>query len=385
MPANLRESSLIFRRADLAIKKIGEMFFPSYSRLFAQIRGQILLMKILIIGGTKFSGRHIVKAALDKDHEVTIFHRGNHPAGDLGDVEEILGDRIFDLEKLEDRRWDVAIDMCGYLPQWVESSAAALKDSIDKYVFISSISAYDTDVEPNYREDAKLARLDSEQEIEFADIDPKGDFGAADLGHLYGPVKVLCEREVLRAFPDNNLIIRPGLIVGEFDWTDRWTYWVMRVARGGEVFAPGNPESFVQFIDAKDLAEWIVYLTETYATGIYNAVNKPFELSFENMLEEIKTVTGSDANFTWASEEFMEQNKVAPWSDMPLHVPVSLESTRTANIDAALEKGLKIRPLQETIRETLDWRKTVGDKMKAGISSEREQDLLKKMAQQTGA
>ena len=335
-------------------------------------------MKILIIGGTKFSGRHIVRAALENKHEVTIFHRGSHPAGDLGDIQEILGDRIFDLDKLKDKSWDAVIDMCGYLPQWVESSAAALNGSVKKYVFISSISAYDEGVKPDYQENAKLAQLTPKQELRFANIDPKGDFGAADLGDMYGAMKVLCEEEVSKAFPDNNLIIRPGLIVGEFDWTDRWTYWVMRVADGGEVFAPGDPKAFVQFIDAKDLARWIVHLIEADETGNYNAVNPPFELTLERMLGAIKDVSESDAAFTWASEEFMEENDVAPWSDMPLHVPKSLEFIRTANVDNALVKGLKIRPLRETIRDTWDWRKTVDDEMKSGISEAIEKKLLAK-------
>ena len=343
------------------------------------------IMKILIIGGTKFSGRHLVKSALANNHEVTIFHRGNHSTDELGDVEEIIGDRIVDLDKLENQTWDVCIDMCGYMPQWVESSTNALKDSVKKYVFVSSISAYDKNVEPNYKEDAKLESLTVEQEKEFAKVDAKGDIGATDLGEMYGALKVLCEQETVKAFSENHLIIRPGLIVGELDWTDRWTYWVMRVAKGGEVFAPSKPDTHVQFIDAKDLMVWLVALIENDETGIYNAVNKPFELTFGTMLEEIKTVSGSDATFTWVSDEFMEANKVAPWSDMPLHVPDSLEFIRTANVDSALDKGLTIRPLSDTIRDTLNWRKTRDEDMRAGITEERETVLLKKWHEQNSA
>jgi 2'-hydroxyisoflavone reductase len=339
-------------------------------------------MKILIIGGTKFSGRHLVAAALENGHEVTIFHRGNHSADELGNVEEILGDRIFDLDKLANRTWDVVIDMCGYLPNWVEGSAEFLKDSVKKYVFISSVSVYDAVAEPNFDENAKLNKLDAEQEKRFAEIDAKGDFGAADLGDMYGALKVLCEEEVLKIFPEDHLIIRPGLIVGEFDFTDRFTYWVMRAAKGGEVLAPNNADAPVQFIDAKDLAEWIVKIIETGETGIYNAVNKPFELTFGKMLNEIKKTSGSDAEFTWVSEEFMDENDVAPWSDMPLHLPESLEFMRTANVDKALSKGLKIRSLCETVRETLNWRNRIDEPMKAGISIEREKELLGKWHEQ---
>ena len=334
-------------------------------------------MKILIIGGTKFVGRHLVRAALENDHEVTIFHRGNHPAGDLGDVEKILGDRNFDLDALANRKWDAVVDMCGYLPQWVESSAKALKDSVPKYVFISSISAYSDLSSPDFDESTALATLTPGQNERFAEIDPKGDFVAKDLGEMYGALKVLCEEEVLKTFPDNHLIIRPGLIVGEYDFTDRFTYWVMRAAKGGKVLAPGNPDAFVQFIDAKDLAEWIVHLIERDETGIYNAVNKPFELTFGRMLEEIKAVSESDAEFTWVSDKFLDENDVAPWSDMPLHLPESLANMETANVDAAYAKGLTSRNLKDTIRDTLNWRKTVDDEMKAGISAKLEKELLK--------
>lgn len=339
-------------------------------------------MKILIIGGTKFSGRHLVKAALENNHEVTIFHRGNHPAENHGKVEEILGDRNFDLDKLAGQTWNAVVDMCGYLPNWVENSTETLKDSVEKYVFISSVSVYDDSAKPNFDESAKLNYLTSEQKEKFNKLNPKGDFNAADLGDMYGALKVLCEEEVQKTFTENHLLIRPGLIVGEYDFTDRFTYWVMRVANGGEVFAPGNPDAPVQFIDAKDLAEWIVHLIETGETGIYNAVNKPFEITFGKLLEEIKNVSGSDAEFTWVSEEFMDENNVAPWSDMPLHLPESLEFMRTANVDKAFSKGLQIRPLHKTVREILDWRKTVDEPIKAGISVEREKELLRKWHEQ---
>jgi 2'-hydroxyisoflavone reductase len=272
--------------------------------------------------------------------------------------------------------------MCGYLPQWVESSTNALKNSIGKYVFISSISAYDESAKPNFNETAKLARLTPEQEHKFAKIDPNSDFNAADLGDMYGALTVLCEEEVQKTFPENNLIIRPGLIVGKYDWTDRFTYWVMRVERGGEVFSPNDPNAFVQFIDAKDLMEWLVKMIENDEKGIYNAVNKPFEITFGNLLETIKNVSESDAEFTWVSEEFMQENEVAPWSDMPLHLPESLQFMETANIDKALEKGLKFRALNETVSDTLNWRKTVDDELKAGISAEREKELLEKWHEQ---
>ncbi len=328
-------------------------------------------------------GRHIVKAALKNSHEVTVFHRGNHAAGDLGDVEEILGDRNFDLERFENRSWDVVIDMCGYLPQWVKTSAAALANSVENYVFISSVSAYGDFSKPDFNEDTSLARLTPEQVARFSKIDPTGDFVASDLGDLYGALKTLCEEEVLCAFPQNNLIIRPGFIVGQSDFTDRFTYWVMRVAKGGEVLAPGKPDSPVQFIDAKDLSEWIVKMIESGETGTYNAVNKPFALTFETMLNEIKTASASDARFTWVSEEFLKENDVSAGSDMPLYAPESYGHLETANVDKAISKGLLIRPLKETILDTLNWRRTVGEEMRAGLTHKREKALIKKWHEQS--
>ena len=159
----------------------------------------------------------------------------------------------------------------------------------------------------------------------------------------------------------------------------------MRVAKGGEVLAPGNPDALVQFIDAKDLTEWIVTMLENNESGTYNAVNKPFEITFKSLLETIKSVSGSDASFTWVSDEFLSENDVAPWSDMPLHIPESPEQPddlRTANIDKALEKGLKIRPISETITDILNWRSKLAHEMKAGISIERERALLQKWHEQ---
>lgn len=341
-------------------------------------------MKILIIGGTKFSGRHLVKAAVANEHEVTIFHRGNHPSGDLGDVEEIFGDRIFNLEKLKNRKFDVVVDMCGYLPQWVETSTEFLKDAVEKYVFISSISAYKDLSQKDFDEDTMLEKLSAEQEERFAKINPEGDFNAVDLGDMYGALKVLCEEEVTKVFPENKIIIRPGLIVGEYDFTDRFTYWVMRVASGGEVLAPGNPKEFVQFIDAKDLAKWIVALIENDETGIYNAVIKPLTITFGEMLDEIKMATDSDAEFTWVSDEFLQKNDVKPWSEMPLYLPDEIKNMLTANVDKALAKNLTFRPFDETIKDILNWRKTINDELKAGISAEREVELLEKWHKQNG-
>lgn len=339
-------------------------------------------MKVLILGGTKFLGRHLIDAALAKNHEVTIFHRGKHEAEKLENVEEIFGDRNSDLEKLENRTWDVVIDTCGYFPNSVNISVEALKNSVSKYVFISSISVVADFSKPDYDENAELAKLTPDQEKEFIETDQTKDFDAAKYGEMYGALKVLCEKEVLQRFPENHLIIRPGLIVGKFDFTDRFTYWVMRTARGGEVLTSGDPQSFVQFIDAKDLAEWTINLIEQDATGIFNATGKPFELTMKNLLDDIKKESGSDAEFTWVNGDFLEENKVAPWMEMPLYLPEAMKNLQTANVDKALEKGLKFRPLNEIIRDVLDWRETDESDLRAGISKAREKELLEKWHEQ---
>ena len=241
-------------------------------------------MKLLIIGGTRFIGRHLVTAALARDHEVTLFNRGNYSAEPA--VETIHGDRHNDgdLAKLRGRRWDVVVDTCGHLPRSVRAAAETLSDSIDRYVFISSQNAYASVSVPGVDETFPRATLTSEQLDQANAIDTSGQ---PSYGALYGGLKALSEQAAEEAMPNRVLIIRPGLIVGPHDYTDRFTYWVARVARGGEVLAPGRPERFVQFIDARDLAEWIVNMAEQKAAGIYNANRPPEELNDANCARRV--------------------------------------------------------------------------------------------------
>ncbi len=342
-------------------------------------------MKILIIGGTKFLGRHLVTAAQKRNHEITLFHRGRHSSEGIENVKEIFGDRNDDLDKLKNQNWDAVIDTCGYLPQTVKASVEQLKNSVGQYVFISSISAYADFSSSDYDENVPLAVLTEEQKVKANKIDAKGEITAVVLEDMYGALKALCEQEAQDVFSDKTLIVRSGLIVGSFDTTDRFTYWVMRVAKGGEVLAPGTPQRFVQFVDARDLSEWIIKMIEDKQSGIYNATGKPFELTMEKMLEEIKRVSGSDANFTWVDENFLKREKVGEWSEMPLYLAESVKEAQgflSANIGKALEKGLSFRPLCDTIQDTLAWRKTNSDRMKAGIDGERETELLRKWHEQ---
>src|SRR6185369_2567550 len=267
-------------------------------------------MKILIIGGTRFLGRHLVTAALARDHDVTLFNRGNYSTH--ADVETIEGDRHSELQKLKGRRWDAVVDTCGHLPRAVRGAAEALGDSIDRYVFVSSQNAYADVSVPDITEDYLLAGLTEAQLDQANAIDTTGQ---PSYGALYGPLKAACERAAEEVMPGRVLILRPGLIVGPYDYSDRFTYWVVRVASGGEVLAPGRPERSIQFIDARDLAEWTIKMIERSAAGAYNMHGRPNSLTMQGLLDECKNVSQSDARFVWASEEFLLEQQVAAWSE----------------------------------------------------------------------
>jgi nucleoside-diphosphate-sugar epimerase len=340
-------------------------------------------MKLLIIGGTRFLGRHLVTAALARDHEVTLFNRGNYSL--QADVETIDGDRHSELDKLKGRRWDAVVDTCGHLPHAVRSAAEALSDSVNRYVFVSSQNAYANVSVPDIAEDYPLATLTDEQLDQANAIDTKGQ---PSYGALYGGLKALCERAAEEVMPGRVLVLRPGLIVGPYDYSDRFTYWVVRVAAGGEVLAPGRPERFVQFIDGRDLADWTVKMIERDAAGAYNAHGRPNTLTMQGLLEECKTVSQSDAQFTWASEEFLLEQQVAAWSEMPLWLPEEasphLKGFMFISPRKAIGEGLTFRPLSDTIRDTLSWYQThqSNEPLKAGLNSDKERALLDKLRDQ---
>jgi 2'-hydroxyisoflavone reductase len=348
-------------------------------------------MKLLILGGTRFVGRHLVTAALARGHEITLFnrgkHRGKHPSAALTSVETIYGDRNSDLVKLQGRRWDAVVDTCGYLPRTVRASVETLSHSVDVYVFISSLSVCADVSVFGIDETAPLATLTSEQLDQANAIDSSGQVSAVTYGKMYGGLKALCEQAAEEVLPNRVLIIRPGLIVGAYDYTDRFTYWVQRVARGnevGEVLAPGRPDRYLQFIDVRDLAEWTVRMIERKETGIYNANSLPNNLTMERVLEECKMVSDSDVSFTWVSDNFLVQEKVAPWSEMPLWMPEEsephLQGFMFINCDKAVGSGLSFRPLNDTIKDTLTWHETnrLNEELKAGIDTDKEQRLLRK-------
>jgi 2'-hydroxyisoflavone reductase len=262
------------------------------------------------------------------------------------------------------------------LPKWVYDAAEILKGNVDRYIFISTISVYADGLKPGADESAPLAKYDGKDAMKET-----RDTVIASKFALYGPLKALSEKEVEKWFPGKSLIIRPGLIVGPGDETDRFTYWPVRIERGGEVLAPGNQSDPVQFIDARDLAEWTIRMAEEGATGIYNATGPAARLTIKGMLDGIKTGLGSNATFTWAPANFLEKEKVAPWSDMPVWVPPAEEGGMSdVSIKHALEHGLTFRPLAETTRDTLTWFKSLPkerqEKLHAGLTKERGAEVL---------
>ncbi|MDQ6938815.1 MAG: NAD-dependent epimerase/dehydratase family protein [Verrucomicrobiota bacterium] len=334
-------------------------------------------MNILILGGTGFTGPFQVKYALSRGHKVTVFNRGKSHPGELPEgVEQLVGDRSGQLDALKNRKWDVVIDNPTSVPVWVRDAAEILKGNVDRYVFISTISVYADNTKPN-DEAGALAKYEGPNAMK----ETRESIVASEF-KLYGPLKALSEQEAEKWFPKKTLIIRPGLIVGPNDQTDRFTYWPVRIERGGEVLAPGDPKDPVQFIDARDLAEWTIRMVEKGAVGIYNATGPAKELGVGDMLGGIKTVLKSNATFTWADAGFLEAQKVSPWSDMPVWVPSRGEEgglSRTS-IQKALAEGLTFRPLDVTARDTLAWFKTQPTerqaKLKAGLTPEREKEVL---------
>jgi 2'-hydroxyisoflavone reductase len=260
-----------------------------------------------------------------------------------------------------------------------------LSHSVNVYVFISSISVYPDVSSFGVDETAPVATLTSEQLNKANEIDSSGQTSAVTYGEMYGGLKALCEQAAEEVLPNRVLIIRPGLIVGSYDYTDRFTYWVVRVARGDEILAPGRPDRYVQFIDVRDLAEWIVSMIERRETGVYNANSLPNTLTMKRVLEECKVASDSDASFTWVSENFLRQEKVTPWSEMPLWMTEEaaphLKGFMFINCDKAVGAGLSLRPLDDTIKDTLTWYETtrLNEELKACIDRDKEQRLLSKL------
>src|SRR6266567_2986901 len=342
------------------------------TKLFAQ--KSVKPLRILILGGTGFTGPYQVRYAISRGHKVTTFNRGKtHPGESPNEVEQLIGDRNGKLDALKDRRWDVVIDNPTTLPAWVRDAAQILKGNVERYVFTSTISVY-ADTSKGVDENAPLAKYEGPDAYKETLEAMK-----ASGYKTYGPLKALSEKEAEKWFPGKTLIIRPGLIVGPRDETDRFTYWPVRIDRGGEVLAPGTPTDPVQFIDARDLAKWTIRMVESRGTEVYNATGPAKTLVIGDMLGGIKTALSSNANFTWVTAEFLKQQNVQAWSDMPVWAGDETELART-NISRALAKGLTFRPLAETARDTLAWFKSQPQDrqshLRAGLTPEREAEVL---------
>lgn len=324
-------------------------------------------MRVLILGGTKFLGRHLAAAALEQGHTVTLFNRGNQSEGLFPEAEHLRGDRDGNLVALHGRRWDVAIDTSGYVPRVVGASARLLADAVDHYSFVSSISVYSGW--------PAVARIDEGSPVGTL-TDPTVE--EVD-GETYGPLKALCEQTVQESLPGRTLIVRPGLIVGPHDPTDRFSYWPARVARGGAMLAPGRAERPVQVIDARDLAEWILRMATARATGTFNATGPEHSLTMAEILATSQRVSGSQASITWVPDDFLEQMQVGAWVELPLWIP-EREGPGVGDVNCAraIAAGLTFRPLAETIRATLDWLATRPAEYawKAGLTPAREAEVL---------
>ena len=329
-------------------------------------------MRLLILGGTRFLGRHLVQQALARGHTLTMLNRGTTRPGAFPDVEHIRADRDGGMHAIGTRTWDAVIDTSGYVPRVVGQSVRALTDAAGHYTFVSSISVYADFSRPGVNESSPVGLLpESPDEKDMS---------------LYGPHKAACERVVEAGWANRALIIRPGLIVGSDDPTDRFTYWPWRVSQGGAMLAPGDSNQAVQIIDVKDLAAWMLHLGEQRATGTFNATGPNHVLTMGGLFKTCARVCEVELDITWANAQFLREHGIAPWSDMPLYVgeddPESVGFS-AVNISKAIGSGLKFRPLADTVVDTLIWARTFAPDhaWKAGLTRIREAELLAKLVQ----
>lgn len=326
-------------------------------------------LRILVLGGTRFLGLHAVKIAMARGHDVTLFNRGRSNPHLFPDLVQLRGDRNDDLASLETGEWDAVIDTSGYVPRVVKRSCDLLRDRVQHYLFVSTISVYADFDEIGLHEGSAVGKLEDETIEQIT-------------GETYGPLKALCEQAAERSMPGRVWNLRPGLIVGPNDRSDRFTYWPVRLQRGGEVLAPQGPDEQVQVIDVRDLAEFMILGLERRLTGVMNADSPPGQLGMGELLETCRRVAGTEASFSWVPTEFLTEHEVHAWSDMPCWIPTSEEAgVGTIQVRRALEAGLAFRPLSETVRDTLDWWATEPAErretpLRSGLTAEREAEVL---------
>ena len=325
-------------------------------------------MKLLVIGGTVFLGRAVVESALAQGHEVTLFNRGQSNTDLFPEVEQLHGDRDGGLEPLVGRTFDACVDTCGYFPRIVKASAQLLRDSVQYYAFVSSVSAYGEPSPEGVDESGVLATIEDPSIEEVT-------------GETYGPLKALCEAEVSAAFGDRALLIRPGLIVGPHDPSDRFTYWPWRAAQGGRILAPGRPNRPIQFIDVRDLAAWIVRMLESGEAGAYNTTTPPGTWTMQTLLQACCDASKKACELVWTDDGFLNEHEVGSWMELPLWIPEDAEISIgffDFLVDRAIAKGLTFRPLEETVQATMEWSlsRPNDHAWRGGLKSERETELL---------
>lgn len=341
-------------------------------------------LDILILGGTGFTGPEQVNYALERGHKVTLLNRNKtRPDFFKGKVEQLIGDLNDDVSTLKGRKFDVVIDNPTTAPRWVRNVGQYMKGNTNHYIFISTISAYASD------KNAWADESDPTHELP-AGLDPYVDANTLDpakRGQYYGPLKAYAEKEVMKTYPNAYTIIRPGLIVGPLDRTDRFTYWPYRIDKGGEVLAPGNGNDPVQIIDVRDLAEWMIRVAENRTLGIFNATGPAKPMTMAEMLYGIRGVTTAGAQFTWAPWSFLSEQRVRGWSNMPVVVAETPNNAGFSRRDVrkAVAAGLTFRPLAVTAKDTIDWNKTrpaaeleaLAAGKTSGLTASREAELLK--------
>jgi 2'-hydroxyisoflavone reductase len=331
--------------------------------------------RLLILGGTGFIGPHMVRYAIERGHEVSIFTRGRRDPDLPQGVEQLVGDRNDDHAALVGRSWDVVLDNNAQDYRWVQKSTALLADATEQYLFVSSISAYALEGFGWANADRVMAEPLVDED--YPRIEPPEGWRDGD-DAPYGLMKTLSENIVHAAFPGRATVVRPGLIVGPGDTTDRFTYWPVRLDEGGEVLAPGNPDHANQVIDQRDLTEWIVRLAENGTTGDFNATGPAERMSMGSMLGRISSVIETAHELTWVPESFLEAQGVAPWSDLPAWIPG--DPLMFVDVRDAVAAGLTFRPLAETSRDLLAWDRTRPAEERAnrrfGMSRAREREVL---------
>ncbi|MDM3871425.1 NAD-dependent epimerase/dehydratase family protein [Porticoccus sp. W117] len=327
-------------------------------------------LNILVLGGTGFLGPHTVNAALAQGHNVTLFNRGKTNPELFKHLETVKGDRNTDaIKKLAGRKFDAVIDTSAYYPRSVDMAMDVMKDNIGQYLIVSTISVYANWAQVGMDESGEVGKLDDPTTEEVT-------------GETYGPLKALCEQAAEKHMPGRVTVIRPGLIVGPRDKTDRFTYWPMRVHKGGEVLAPGDGSDHIQYIDVRDLGEWMIYCLENSVLGTYNAQTNGNDITIKQLLDTCVETINPSAKLVWVPTDFLQKHEVAPWQEMPVWIPPESDYAGAGSMSSekAYQNGLKERPMKAVVKDCFDWFTSLPEErqqtLRAGISAEKEAGVL---------